>query len=87
MAVNTATFQKVAVLKVGCPWKIGEPCSEQTPTYDTPATAAKPATSGMLAIARIPAYASNRRICVEKLKVAGNEARNMAVNAAVIKKI
>jgi hypothetical protein len=44
----------VAVLKVGCPWKIGgsessrEPCS-QTPSYNIPATA------GMLATARIPA--------------------------------
>jgi hypothetical protein len=40
----------VAVLQVGCPWKIGgrEPCS-QPPTYDTLATA------GILATARIPA--------------------------------
>jgi hypothetical protein len=50
----------VAVLQVGCPWKIGgresgcKPCS-QTPTYDTPATAGKQATAGMLARVRIPA--------------------------------
>jgi hypothetical protein len=50
----------VPVLKVGCPWNIGshesgrEPCN-QTPTYDTPSTAGKKATTGMLARARIPA--------------------------------
>jgi hypothetical protein len=40
----------VAVLKVGCPWKIGgrEPCSK-TPTYDISATA------GDVATTRIPA--------------------------------
>jgi hypothetical protein len=42
----------VAILKVGCPWKIGDLESgrkpySQTPTYDTLATA------GMLATARI----------------------------------
>jgi hypothetical protein len=56
MAVVTAT---VAVLKVGCPWKIGgresrrAPCS-QTPTYDIPAIAGKQVTAGMLATASIP---------------------------------
>jgi hypothetical protein len=46
--------RNVAVLKVGCPWKIGgresghEPC-RQTSTYGTPARA------GMLALARISA--------------------------------
>jgi len=52
--------RNVAVLKVGCPWKIGgcetgrEPCS-QRPTYYTPTTAEKQAIAGMLATARIPA--------------------------------
>jgi hypothetical protein len=62
MAVVT---RNVAVLKVGYPWKIGasesgrEPCS-QTPTYDTPATAGKQTTAGMLATARIPAATGPR---------------------------
>ncbi len=58
MAVVTATFHKVAVLKVGCPSKIGGRESgrgRQTPTYDIPATAGKQAIAGMLVPARIPA--------------------------------
>ncbi len=57
--------KNVAVLNVGCPWKISgresghEPC-RQTSIYDTLATA------GMLAIARIPASTETPALSREK---------------------
>jgi hypothetical protein len=74
---------------------------QSAPTYDTPATAGKQATGGMLTIARIPAATGTpalskahqqekaqyqqqkcqqqQDLCGKAIKVAGNEARNMAV--------
>jgi hypothetical protein len=75
-----------------------EPCSQsQTPTYDIAATAGKQATAGMLATPRMQHEHSlseghqqekaqpqkQKDLCGKAIKVAGNEARNMAVNVAV----
>jgi hypothetical protein len=92
-------------------WKIGgrESGREtfiQRPTYDTPATAVKQSTAGMLATARIPSATGTpafgkghqqekaqpqqqkrhqyKDLCGKAMKVAGYEARNMAVNVALI---
>jgi hypothetical protein len=84
-----------------------EPCS-QTLTYETPATAGKQATAGMLATVRVsaatgtPALSKGHQqeeaqpqkqkrqqqqdLCGKAIQVAGNEARNMALNVAVTKK-
>jgi hypothetical protein len=75
----------------------------QTPTDDTPATAGKQAIAGMLAAARIPALSKGHQqekaqpqqqkcqqqqdLCGKAIKVARNEARKMAVNVAMTKKV
>ncbi len=99
---NVAVLKVQCPWKIGGHKRGREP-SSQTPTDDTPATAGKQAIAGMLAAARIPALSKGHQqekaqpkqqkcqqqqdLCGKAIKVARNEARNMAVNVAVKKKI
>jgi hypothetical protein len=70
MAVVPATFQKCGKL-VAVKAAVSHAVRHQLmPPH--PRDSRKASNIRMLAIARIPAYASNRRIYVEKLNVAGN---------------